>query len=355
MQIKRDFVTGSKIDSRTCHVAKPSLASLALACSLFAVSGTAAAQFSHCQEYPESSSCQGYGHDEGHSEGLQSYQVLEARWTLDFTSYVSQIVGARNRAPGNRPPVAGLDQRATGLAAGAGGERWNGWIAAAHSNMEHSFLRVDGNADVVLGGVDYTLNNDVIVGVATTIESSKTNSVGTKVKGDGYSIAPYVAIPLNANWLVDASIGIGRTDLDSYTGPLVAKANDDRTFGAVSLSYATNIGKWQMLGKASYLGSKDEFDTTPKTKSKLAQARVGGQVAYDAGNFVPYVGVTFIRDTTTPPGIVGSDNDRNATQLQAGVNIYSSGPLSGGISYSHEAYRKEIKNDILVANLSYRF
>ena len=294
-------------------------------------------------------------HGEGDNEGLQSYQVLQARWSLDFSSYVSQIIGARNRGPGKRPAVAGLDQANTGLAAGAGGERWNGWVAAAHSNMDHSFLKASGHANVALGGVDYTLDNDVILGVASTIERSRTSSFGTRIEGDGYSFAPYVAVPLNANWLLDASLGFGRTDVDSITGAFVVTAKDRRTFESLSITYGTDMGKWQVQGKASYLGSKDKFNTTPSTTSKLNQVRVGGLATYDAGSVLPFVGVTFIRDVSTPPPIFGSANDRDAIQLQAGVNIYSKGPLSGGLSYSYEANRKEIKNNVFVANLSYRF
>lgn len=329
-----------------------SFVSAAVGGVLLSLSGTASAQFDHCIEFPQSSSCQGYHHSEG---GFESFQFLEARWALNFSAYVSQIIGSRNRGPGKRPPIAGLDQNTSGLAASAGGERWNGWVAAAHSNMEHSFLRADGHSNVLLGGVDYTLSNDAIVGVATTLERSRTSVVATNIEGDGYSIAPYVAIPLNANWMFDASVGIGRTDIDSKTGAVVASAKDRRTFNSLSLTYGTNMGKWQMQYKASYLGSKDKFNTTPATSSKLNQVRIGGQATYDAGNTLPYFAVNFIRDVSTPPAIVGSANDRDAIQLQAGVNIFSNGPLSGGISYSHEANRKEVKNNILVANLSFRF
>ena len=92
--------------------------------------------------------------------------------------------------------------------------------------MAQSFLNTSGHANVALGGVDYTLNNDVILGVAGIIERSKTTSFGTHIEGDGYSLAPYVAIPLNANWLLDASIGIGRTDVDSITGGFGMRQSD---------------------------------------------------------------------------------------------------------------------------------
>ena len=326
---------------KTRRLSGKAMASLTIISALLATSGIA--QASECYEYQY---CQ------EDNESIQIYQSLVTRAALDYNALVSQILGARKNQARNR---SGSDSSSRGQSSSAGGERWSVWGAGARGNMAQSFLNASGHANVVLGGVDYTLNNDVILGVAGTIERSKTTSFGTRIEGDGYSLAPYVAIPLNANWLLDASIGIGRTDVDSITGAFVATAKDRRTFESLSLTYATDMGKWQLQGKASYLGSKDKFNTTPSTTSKLNQVRVGGQATYDAGNTLPYLAVTFIRDVSTPPAIFGSANDRDAIQLQAGVNIYSKGPLSGGFSYSHEANRKEVKNNVLVANLSYRF
>ena len=330
---------------KTRHLAGTAISGLTVISALLATSGIAQANESYCYE-----NYQCYQEDH---ESIQVYQALVVRATLDYSALVSQILGARNKQSKNRSATDNSSNR--GISSGAGGERWSVWGAGARGNMAQSFLNASGHANVALGGVDYTLNNDVILGLAGTVERSKTTSFGTRIEGDGYSLAPYVAIPLNANWLFDASIGIGRTDVDSITGALVVSAKDRRTFESLSLTYATDMGKWQLQGKASYLGSKDKFNTTPSTTSKLNQVRVGGQATYDAGNMLPYLAVTFIRDVSTPPAIVGSANDRDAIQLQAGVNIYSKGPLSGGFSYSHEANRKEVKNNVLVANLSYRF
>lgn len=329
---------------KTCRLSGKAISGLTVISALLATSGVAQADEQYCYE-----NYQCYQEDH---ESIQVYQSLVTRAALDYSALVSQIIGARKNQARNR---ASSDNSSRGTAGAAGGERWSVWGAGAHGNMAQSFLNASGHANVALGGVDYTLNNDVILGVAGSVERSKTTSFGTRIEGDGYSLAPYVAIPLNANWLLDASIGIGRTDVDSITGAFVVSAKDRRTFESLSLTYATDMGKWQLQGKASYLGSKDKFNTTPGTTSKLNQVRVGGQATYDAGNMLPYLAVTFIRDVSTPPAIVGSANDRDAIQLQGGVNIYSSGPLSGGLSYSHEANRKEVKNNVLVANLSYRF
>ena len=48
-------------------------------------------------------------------------------------------------------------------------------------------------------------------------------------------------------------------------------------------------------------------------------------------------------------------NDRDAWQLQLGVNIFSKGPLSGGLVYANETGRSQVRNDSVMANVSYRF
>ena len=328
---------------KTRRLSGKAISGLTVITALLATSGVAQADSEDCQYYPQY--CQ------RDYESLQVYNSVVARAALDYNALVSQIIGARKNQARNRT----TSSSSRGTAGAAGGERWSVWGAAARGNMAQSFLNASGHTNVALGGVDYTLNNDVIFGVAATLERSKTTSFGTRIEGDGYSLAPYVAIPLNANWLFDASLGYGRSDIDSITGAFVASAKDRRSFGSASLTYSTEIGKWQLQGKTIYLASKDKFNTTPSTTSDLNQLRVGGQVTYDAGNMLPYLAVTAIRDVRTPPTIFGSANDRHAVQVQAGVNIYSNGPLSGGVSYSHEAYRKEVKNNVLVANLSYRF
>ena len=190
--------------------------------------------------------------------------------------------------------------------------------------------------------------------------------------GKGYSIAPYIAVPFARNWVFDASVGFGRNQLsqvDNVTPGVTLTGNttDKRFFSSIALSYAAQMGKVQWTGKGMYLFSEDKVDQftqsnnvlVPSSTTRVAQLRFGGQLAYDAGGITPYVGVTYIYDTQAPsqPVTLGFTpaNDRDAWQFAVGASFYSRGPLSGSVQYSQDTSRKEVKNNLLMANVAYRF
>ena len=264
----------------------------------------------------------------------------------------------------------------TGQAAAGGGTRWNVWGALGQNQVAYSFapVRSSGNINLVLGGLDYTFGNNVIVGVAYTDDRTR---IGTQfnngsLAGNGFSLAPYVAVPFARNWVFDASIGWGSNKLsqiDNVTPGVTLTGNttDKRFFSSAAVSYAAPIGKLQWTGKAMYLYSEDKIDQftqsnnvlVPSSTTRVAQLRLGAQLSYDAGGIVPYAGLTYIYDAQAPtqPVTLGQTpaNDRDAWQLALGVNFYSRGPLSGSVQYSQDTSRKEVKNNVLMANIAYRF
>ncbi len=264
----------------------------------------------------------------------------------------------------------------TGQAAAAGSTRWNAWGALGQNQIGYSFtpLRSSGKVNLVMGGVDYTFGNNIILGVAYTDDRTRVDTQfnnGT-LGGNGYSIAPYIAVPFARNWVFDASMGWGRnriSQVDNTTPGIVLTGNttDVRFFSSLALSYAAQVGKLQWTGKGMYLFSEDKLSQftqsnnvlVPSSTTRVAQMRLGGQLSYDAGGIVPYAGLTYIYDTQAPTqpvfGGVNPANDRDAWQVALGVNFYSRGPLSGSVQYSQDTNRKEIKNNLLMANIAYRF
>lgn len=280
-----------------------------------------------------------------------------------------------SRAPGGTARVPSHLEGETGVAAGAASLKWNVWGALGQNNVGYSFqpARSSGRVNLVLGGIDYTFNNNVIVGVAYTDDRTSigTDFVAGSVSGNGYSIAPYVAVPFGRNWVFDASVGWGRNKLSQIINPgaaaITGNAVDARFFSSLALSYAAQIGKLQWTGKGMYLFSEDKVGQftlsnntlMPASTTRVAQLRLGGQLAYDAGGFAPYAGLTYIRDVQSPTqpvtGGLTPANDRDAWQVAVGVNFYSRGPLSGGVQYSQDFSRKEVKNNLLMANIAYKF
>ncbi|MBK8117823.1 MAG: autotransporter domain-containing protein [Sulfuritalea sp.] len=70
--------------------------------------------------------------------------------------------------------------------------------------------------------MDYTLKNDIVIGLAIAWDRSDINLTGTNfgaaggtMTGRGTTYTPYVGIPINKNWSADMSAGWGQTDVDT--------------------------------------------------------------------------------------------------------------------------------------------
>ncbi len=308
--------------------------------------------------------------------GLRSSTLTPATQApaLAISGVLSSAAGSR--APGGTARVPLFLNGETGLSAGAAPVKWNVWGSLGQNNIAYSFqpARSSGRVNLVLGGIDYTFNNNVILGVAYTDDRTR---IGTEfnngsLSGNGYSIAPYIAVPFGRNWVFDASVGWGRNKLsqldNSAAVAVTGNAVDARFFSSLAVSYAAQIGKLQWTGKGMYLFSEDkvgQFTLSNNTlvaasTTRVTQLRLGGQLTYDMGGGVaPYAGLTYIRDLQSPvqPVTAGLTpaNDRDAWQLALGAVFYSKGPLSGGVQYSQDFSRKEVKNNLLMANIAYKF
>ena len=184
-------------------------------------------------------------------------------------------------------------------------------------------------------------------------------------------LAPYIAVPFAKSWVFDASVGTGRANLsqvdNSVAGGKTGSSVDQRFFGALGLSYAAQAGKWQLTAKGNLLSAEDKVNQftlsngaqVSATTTRVTQVRAGGQAAYDAGMFVPYVGLYYVNDlqapSQTPVGGISAANDRDGWLAQLGLNIYSRGAVSGGLMYSTETGRRQVKNNQFIANVAIRF
>ena len=253
------------------------------------------------------------------------------------------------------------------------GEKWNAWFALSQNRIGYSFapLQSGGHVDVAIGGIDYTYNNTLILGAALSGERMRvaTSFNGGNLSGDGNTFAPYLAWAINRNWVLDAALGFGSTDLTIDVGGGVSgKTRDKRAFGSLGLSYMRAMGKWQLTGKGQILAAEDRIGSYTQsnntaiagTTSRLTQLRFGGQAAYNfGGGVVPWFGLTYIYDADrgnqTPVAGQNAANDRDAILVQAGLNIQSKGRLYGGITLSSEQSRRQVKNDQVLLNIGIRF
>lgn len=296
--------------------------------------------------------------------------------TLNSITLASQFSGA-----GIRPGATALGQgnrlalgQETGAAAAAGQPRWNLWFAAGENHQAYNFqpAQSTGTSTLVLGGIEYTFANNMVGGLAVNTDRTRSifkSNLNSPLSVNGYSFAPYLSIPFAHNWLFDASIGFGRSDIKvtDFSALATGDTNSNRTYASLAVTYATRIGAFDVQAKANYVDALDKVasftmtDRTfiPASNIHVSQVRLGAQAAYNAGVFTPFVGATYVSDIQSPnaPTFGGQTpaNDKDGWQLTAGVNIYSRGAVSGGLLFSTEVGRQQVKNDVILANIAVRF
>jgi len=262
-------------------------------------------------------------------------------------------------------------QGGTGLAAAPGDKVWNAWASVARSSIAYNFqpLQSSGNVDVLIVGVDRTLDNKVIVGLAIAGDSTSVNTQfnGGNMSGRGTTYSPYVAVPLNRNWTADATVGWGQTTVKTNALGVSGENKVDRTMGNVGVTYRALVNQWMFTGRGAYLSVNDNLGAYTMSNGqfvadgtvRISQMRFGGQATYNAGSVFPYVGATYIYDLKAPNQAavngVSAANDRDGVQGVLGLQFKSAGALYGGIQYSSEMSRKQIKNDQLQLNIGAKF
>ena len=282
-----------------------------------------------------------------------------------------------NQGPGGSASTPGATRFAlsgsgqTGAAGAARGSRWNGWVALSQSNVGYSFQPLNTSGTVRTGtvGVDYTLDNRMVVGVAITGDKTDLalNFNGGNLKGSGWTITPYLGVPLTRNIALDATIGFGRTSIDANAAGIGGSFNADRSLASVGVTYRENVGNWQLSGRAAFLAVSDKLGAYTLTNGAFVnggavdvqQLRIGGQAGYRMGAVTPYAGLTYIYDVRRPDqqpiGGQTAANDRDAWTPVLGLRFSTGGALYGGIQYSSEQSRSQVKNNQVLFNLGLRF
>jgi Autotransporter beta-domain len=296
---------------------------------------------------------------------------------LQGAALVGGAVGSFAGAGGSGAQVGNIKrfalpgQGVSGTAAAAGGNLWNAWGAYSRSDIafEYAPLHSSGKVDVYLAGIDYTFGGNKVIGLAYAHDRTDVNlnfNAG-KLSGNGNTLSPYFGIAFDRNWSFDATIGFGRSNVDTAVAAVTGSTDVDRTLGSLGLNFRNSSGNWQFSGRAAYLAVRDKLGAytlsngtfVPDGTVNVSQARFSGQLAYLAGNITPYIGVSYINDLRRPDqapigGIVAA-NDDDAWTPTVGIRFRTDGTLYGSLQYSTERSRSEVKNNQLLLNLGVRF
>jgi hypothetical protein len=343
-----------------------------LAAALASAAGAAGAQI--CSPYPY---CLVAGPQETspNNPGVNTAQQRGA--VIAPLLSISNIVGASLRGvPGGGAP-GGLSLQGspeTGLAGAVQGSRWNAWAAYANTGVSYSWTPLDsgGHVHSVMLGADYRVAERWIAGLSLAADDT---SIATRynngnITGNGYNLAPYVGWQISERWSLDAAAGIGRASTSHVDNVALTtgSADSSRRFGAVNLNYSRWLGRWELAAKGTLIDAREKKEAftlsngtaIAESTTRLGQLRLGGQVGYLAANGInPYIALAYVsdyrRDAQAP--IAGQPlpaNDRAGWMVAVGANLFSKGPLSGGLRWQTER-RSEQKQDLLLVNLAIRF
>ena len=271
---------------------------------------------------------------------------------------------------------AGLDAKRyalTGSNTGAAGAPatapWNVWFATSYNKVGYGFapLAANGHVNVFVGGVDYTFDNNMIAGVALSYDNTSVGLNSGSMTGTGYTVSPYLGVPITRTLAFDATIGFGRTTIDTSSLGVTGSSKDDRTVGAVGLTYRESYNEWTFTGRGSILSVHDKLGAYTLSNGGLVgdgtvnitQARLMAQAGYSMGNFTPFAGITLVYDISAPDqqpiGGVAAANDRSAYVPSVGIRFKADNNVYGAVQYSTEQGRSEVKNNQLLFNIGIRF
>lgn len=256
-----------------------------------------------------------------------------------------------------------------GLSAGADMPKWNVWGSGSNNNTGLSKasgnpLNFDGNQNVFSVGADYRLSPATAMGVSIAYDDGVAklkNSNGQSVTNSGYNIAPYFAYQINKNYSMDVIAGFGWGELRRNGGGMTQyRADTERRFAGANFNAGYWLGNVQLTGKASLFYSHQRNDADlanflDASTKYVTQGRLGAQAAYWMGNgFAPYVSLAYVNDIARN-STYGVSLDRDGFVAGLGVNYFSRGGVTGGVSYTSEFGRDNVTNNVFMANVNVRF
>jgi outer membrane autotransporter protein len=235
-----------------------------------------------------------------------------------------------------------------------------------------------------MGGVDFATADNVIVGVSLAYEDADVDTAFSNdptgvvvnygaASSNGYTIAPYVGIVLDDTWNIDISGGVSSIDTDQNrnNGTITSSVDTDRLFASVNLNGFKQIDRWFVTGRVGALYAESEDDQYTESngavvagrKNKLSQFQLGGEAAYEMGEWEPYIGGTYRYDMTatntelTNTGVAGDQpsNDDSDFMLSAGVRFYSKEGLTMSLGYDKLYGRDDYDEETVMFNARWDF
>jgi len=257
-----------------------------------------------------------------------------------------------SQVPMMAPDAYNANVQRAGRGVGAAGQDkiFSLWVNGGWSRSENSFINTksDGNTYVGAFGGDIKVTDFAIVGLAGSIDDTKTNTKfnNGSLKTRGYGIGPYAAVILSPNFYVDAFISRGwaSNDMKRTNGVNTGEYDSKRWIGGAHLngSFADGALRFYPQLGVLYVWQKDESyrentgSAVGEAFTTIGQAQVGSKIGYVIDNSMqPYLGARYQYNFVNPEvnlvGVQSPSKDRDSVNIQAGLMFLLSDSLSGSV------------------------
>jgi outer membrane autotransporter protein len=250
------------------------------------------------------------------------------------------------------------------------------WAGYSYTDTENDFVTTafTSKRHNVVMGLDTMPKENWIVGVSVALERT---SVNTRFNGGeqditGISVTPYVGYLLS-DWLsIDAAFGISSVSTNQFRTSGGARITSDvdstRVFGNINATGTWTFGSLLASSRAGLLYATQDDDgfresngnTFQDNRTSVGRFLLGGELAYSAGSYEPYVGATFEHDFTRTrvnfaPGVAQPKADDSDVLFAVGLRYYGGDDVSGSIEYTTLLGRRNLDEDSISANVRWQF
>jgi hypothetical protein len=273
----------------------------------------------------------------------------------------------------------GVSQPAGGSAGADDGRSHGFWANSSNTDFENTFSRLafEGTSQLLLLGIDFSLAENHILGLAVGSENSDIDTTfnSGSQKTDGTTIAPYYGWLISDNWSIDISMGISDLDMDqSRTEPLIlvpapglipvpppvtSSVSGERDFTAINFNGFWTFGNWNLGSRVGYLSATSDQDAYTESDGTdvdsnsvdLKQTFIGGDVAYSFGASETFLSAVMQKDSTDEivlepfPGLEQPPDDDDSLLLSAGWRYYSQDGVSAILEWITRNGKEQYSED----------
>jgi hypothetical protein len=290
---------------------------------------------------------------------------------------ISNRIGAVFRGTANGLFSANNVYSINGMAAGDG-ERppFGAWAGYSFTDSRNDFSSTAFESDrhTILLGLDTMPSDSILLGVSVSLERSETDTQFNRGEQDltAISLTPYAGFLLT-DWLsVDMAVGVGSVSVKQFRTSGGARITSDvkstRLYGSVNATATWAFDRILATGHTGLLyATQDDEDFRESNGTAIGDARsnlgrflFGGELAYSAGAWEPYVSGTFEydfarTDQVFATGVAAPRADDSDLLFAVGLRYFGNNNISASAAYTTVIGRRDLDEDGFNLNVSWQF